>query len=91
MTGMTLFWDAIPFKDWNLIFATVLKHLYGLVCPPTWLHVVFGQQDLCYSAKAFVWLGLSADMAPRGFWTAGMIPNFWNMKPQSKATESNAK
>jgi hypothetical protein len=30
-------------------------------------------------------------MVPRGFWTAGTITNFWNMKRQSKATESSFK
>jgi hypothetical protein len=47
--------------------------------------------DLCYSAKAFVWHGMSADMVPRGFWTAGTIANFWNVKHQSKAIENSFK
>jgi hypothetical protein len=45
MIGMTLFWDAISFKNWNLIFATVQKHFYGIVCSLTWFHTVFGQQE----------------------------------------------
>jgi hypothetical protein len=38
-------WDAISFKNWNLIFATVQKHFYGIVCLLTWFHTVFGQQE----------------------------------------------
>jgi hypothetical protein len=47
--------------------------------------------DLCYSAKSFVWQGMSTDMVPRGFWTAGTIANFWYAKRQSKATENSFK